>query len=153
MHPHQAAADFVATHFPDARAAFLGGSVITPRRTETSDLDVVVVLDGPPAPYRETFRHQGWVVETFVHDDASLAHYYAHDRERRVCSLLRMVGDSDVVVDRDGSAATLQAEARTRLSAGPRPLGDAERDALRYQLSDLLDDLRGCRTAAELPWI
>ncbi|MEO5708823.1 MAG: hypothetical protein ABIQ59_03270 [Nocardioidaceae bacterium] len=153
MQPHEAAADFVATHFPDARAAFVGGSVITPHRTETSDLDVVVVLDGPPAPYRETFRHQGWVVEAFVHDDASLSFFYAQDRDRRVCSLLRMVGDSDVVVDGDGSAARLQTDARALLAAGPGPFRDTERDAIRYLLSDLLDDLQGCRTVAELPWI
>src|SRR6478672_12785305 len=100
MEPHEAAADFVAAHFPDARVAFVGGSVLTSHRTETSDLDVVVLLDGPPAPFRQTFRHQGWVVEAFVQDDDSLTFYFAHDRERRVCSLLRMVGESDVVVDR-----------------------------------------------------
>lgn len=153
MEPRQAAADFVATHFPDARVAFVGGSVLTSHRTDTSDLDVVVLLDGPPAPFRETFRHQGWVVEAFVQDDHSLAFYYARDRERRVCSLLRMVGEGEVVVDRDGSAAAVQAEARELLDAGPAPLGVAERDAMRYALSDLLDDLAGCRSPAELPWI
>ena len=153
MDPREAAADFVASHFPQARVGFVGGSVLTSHRTATSDLDVVVLLDGSPAPYRETFRHRGWVVEAFVHDDDSLTFYYAHDRDRRVCSLLRMVGESEVVVDRDGSAAALQAAARELLAAGPRPLEAPERDAMRYALSDLLDDLVGCRVPAELPWI
>ena len=153
MEPHAAAADFVATHFPDARVAFVGGSVLTSHRTETSDLDVVVVLAGPPAPFRETFRHCGWVVEAFVQDDDSLTFYFAHDRKRRVCSLLRMVGESDLVVDRDGSAAALQARARELLAAGPGPLEDAARDAMRYALTDLLDDLTGSRAPDELPWV
>ena len=153
MEPRAAAADFVATHFPEARVAFVGGSVLTSHRTETSDLDVVVVLDGPPAPFRQTFRHQGWVVEAFVQDDESRSYFYAHDRERRVCSLLRMVGESEVVLDRDGTAAEMQTEARELLAAGPGPLLAAERDTMRYGLSDLLDDLVGCRTSGELPWI
>ncbi len=64
-----------------------------------------------------------------------------------------MVGESEVVLDRDGTAAAMQAEARELLAAGPGPLLAAERDAMRYGLSDLLDDLVGCRTSAELPWI
>ena len=96
--PVEAARAFVAARFPEARVALVGGSVLTEDRTPTSDLDVVVVLaDGDVAtgsgllpPFRETFEHEGWVVEAFVHDRASLEHYWARDAERRVCSLLRM---------------------------------------------------------------
>ena len=44
MDPVPAAADFVATYFPDALVAFAGGSVLTPDRT--SDFDVVGLLGG-----------------------------------------------------------------------------------------------------------
>jgi hypothetical protein len=153
MEPVSAATDFVASRFPDALAAFVGGSVLTSARTSTSDLDVVVVLAGPPAPYRETFRHEGWVVEAFVQDRASLAYYYGHDAERRVCSLLRMCGESEILVDRDGLATAVQQDARARLASGPAPLEEAECDAMRYALTDLLDDLEGCRTEGELPYL
>ena len=153
MEPLPAAADFVATHFPDALVAFVGGSVLTPDRTETSDLDVVVLLDGPPAPFRATYRHDGWVVEAFVQTRASLELYSTHDVERRVPSLLRMCGESEVVVDRCGLAAGIQEEARRRLAAGPGPLADADRDAMRYLLTDLLEDLAGCRSDDELAHI
>lgn len=153
MEPVPAAADFVANRFPDALAAFVGGSVLTSARTPTSDLDVVVVLPGPPAPFRETFRHEGWVVEAFVHDRASLAYYYDHDAQRRVCSLLRMCGESEVLVDRNGLAVAIQEDARARLSLGPAPLDGAERDTMRYVLTDLLDDLEGCGDDGELPFI
>jgi hypothetical protein len=38
----------IAERFPAARAAFLGGGILSARRTSTSDLDIVVVIDGPP---------------------------------------------------------------------------------------------------------
>ena len=132
MEPVPAVADFVATHFPDALVAFVGGSVLTADRTETSDLDVVVLLDGPPAPFRATYRHAGWVVEAFVQTRESLALYSDHDAARRVPSLLRMCGESEVVVDRCGLAAGIQAEARREVTGkkapvefGPRRPGDA----------------------------
>ena len=34
--------------------------------------DIVVVLPGPPAPYRETRTAGGWVIELFVHTPTSL---------------------------------------------------------------------------------
>lgn len=59
IEPIDAATRVVDTSFPTCRAAFLLTSVLSSRRTPTSDLDIVVVLDGPPAPYRETIRDHG----------------------------------------------------------------------------------------------
>ena len=149
--PVTAATSFVGEHFPQARAAFLGGSVLTPLRTPTSDLDVVVLLDGPPAPYRETFEHAGWIVEAFVHTRASLDAYWDRDAsQRRVCSLLRMCAESVVLVDRDGVAEEVRATAAERIAAGPPPLDDGRRDAMRYALTDLLDDMAGCDDEQEI---
>lgn len=151
--PLDAAASFVAHEFPDALAAFVGGSVLTEHRTPTSDLDVVVLLGGPPAPYRETFWHAGWVVEAFVHTRESLDRFWDQDADRRVCSLLRMCGESRVVTDPAGVAAEIQAEARRRLDAGPGAPAPAEVDARRYGLTDLLDDLAGADREDELAYI
>lgn len=60
MDPIDAAHAVVEEHHPDARAAFLGGSVVTDRRTVTSDLDVVILLHGTPAPYRLNVHAHGW---------------------------------------------------------------------------------------------
>jgi hypothetical protein len=79
MDPIADAGALVAERFPDALAAFLGGGVLSAGRTATSDLDVVVVIAGPPAPYRESLRWRGWPVELFVHDQASIARYFALD--------------------------------------------------------------------------
>jgi hypothetical protein len=48
--PIVAAARVVQERFPESRVAFLSSSVLGTLRTPTSDLDVVVVIDGPPAP-------------------------------------------------------------------------------------------------------
>ena len=55
--PADAALDFVELLSPRANAAFLG---VSATRTDTSDLDIVIV--GPEGPYREGFIHDGWHV-------------------------------------------------------------------------------------------
>ncbi|WP_280273190.1 nucleotidyltransferase domain-containing protein [Nocardia wallacei] len=49
------AEQLVRERFPEARAAWLGGSMADGTATATSDLDITVLLAGPPAPYRESF--------------------------------------------------------------------------------------------------
>jgi predicted nucleotidyltransferase len=151
--PVDAARSFVTARHPEARAAFLGGSVITPDRTPTSDLDVVVVVAGPPAPYRETLEHEGWVVEQFVHTRETLEDFWSSDEERRVCSLLRMCADSVVLADDGGTAEEIRSVAAGRIAAGPPPLTEPELDALRYGLTDVLDDMAGCDREHELAYL
>ena len=159
--PLEAATAFVAAHFPEASAAFVGGSVLTEHRTPTSDLDVTVVLgdgvvvasSGLAAPYRDTLEHAGWVVEAFVHDRASLEHYMAKDVARRVATMMRLVADSVVLVDRDGIAEELRARARELLAAGPPPYDETELAAARYLLTDLLDDMAGSEQEDELVYL
>jgi predicted nucleotidyltransferase len=50
---------FVTERFPDAIAAFLGGSVIAGDATATSDLDIMVVTAHEGAPFRESFVEGG----------------------------------------------------------------------------------------------
>ncbi|MGH3621564.1 MAG: nucleotidyltransferase domain-containing protein, partial [Sciscionella sp.] len=58
MQPYRIAEALVAERFPTALAAFLGGSAGTVLATPTSDLDIVVLLDGDPAPFRQTSRYE-----------------------------------------------------------------------------------------------
>ena len=158
--PVSAATAFVAGRFADARAAFLGEGVLGPLRTPTSDLDVGVVLDPalevpdrPRPPYRETFEHEGWITEAFVHDEVSLRDWWARDAARRVPSLIRMVAESVVLLDTAGVAETLRAEAAGLLAAGPPRAETDELAARRYALTNLLDDMAGCDDEAELTYI
>lgn len=131
----------VAQWFPDAVAAWLGGSVVRGDATATSDLDVVVLLAGPPAPFRDTRRFERWPVELFVHTTASLAHYRATDLTRRQPTLMRLIGESVVLVDREGSGVRLQEDCRQQAVAGPGAMPQNEIDVLRYAVTNLVDDL------------
>ncbi|MFF2411396.1 nucleotidyltransferase domain-containing protein [Streptomyces sp. NPDC058092] len=115
-----AARAVVEEHHPDARAAFLGGSVVTSRRTAMSDLDIVVLLHGSPAPYRASLRNGEW-----------------------------MCADGLLLFDTDGVGAHLAAEARKLTAAGPPTVSAEEIDDCRYAITDLLDDLVGSTDQSE----
>jgi predicted nucleotidyltransferase len=136
----EAAGLIVEERFPDAELAVLTGSVARGRATATSDLDIVVVLDGPPAPYRETLRAHGWLVELFVESREALTQFYADERAAGRCTLAHMVAYGVVLAGpADGD---LQRAARGWVAAGPPPLTTAELDRRRYTLTSELDDLR-----------
>ncbi|MFG1805032.1 nucleotidyltransferase domain-containing protein [Streptomyces sp. NPDC049040] len=83
MEPIDAAHAVVEEHHPDARAAFLGGSVVTGRRTATSDLDIVVLLHGAPAPYRLNVHAHGWPAELLVHTEESWRTFVVREAPHR----------------------------------------------------------------------
>ncbi len=127
--------------FPDARAAWLGGSVVLGSATPGSDLDVTVLLGGPPAPYRDSRRFRGWPVELFVHTDTSLGHYLRQDVRAGRPTMPRLVGRSVLLRDTDGSGAQWQTTARALLAEGPSRLSGDDLATLRYAVTDLLDDV------------
>ena len=153
IEPIIAATLVVEERFPECHVAFLSKTVLGSRRTPTSDLDIVVVLDGPPAPYRETVRAHGWIVELFVHSSESLPSFYGFDAQTRTCTLARMCADGYVLRDLRGEAAELQRQARAAIDAGPTALTDEDRLKYRYALSDLLDDFRGSANQVEVVFI
>jgi hypothetical protein len=148
MDPVEDARALVSARFPAALAAFLGGGVLSPRRTATSDLDIVVVLAGPPAPYRESVHWRGWPTETFVNDLDSLELFFAKDTARRRPSLARMCTEGVVLADA-GVAAQVRARAHAVLAAGPPAITGAELEDRRYGLTDLIDDLAGSTDPGE----
>jgi predicted nucleotidyltransferase len=129
--------------YPEARAAWLGGSVVRGDASPTSDLDITVLLDGPPAPRRKSLEYGGWPVELFVHTEKSLRYFADKDQLRRQPTMMRLVGESVVLVDTDGSGARLQQEGLAEVAAGPEPLSVEELNQMRYGITDMLDDLVG----------
>jgi predicted nucleotidyltransferase len=147
MEVHDAVATgraLVAERFPDARAAWLAGSVVSGDATPTSDLDITVLLPGPPAPFRESLEYDGWPVELFVHTRQTVARWIAKDIERRRPTLARLISTGVVLLDDDGVGAALAEGCTSLLAAGPGPVSDADRDSMRYALTDILDDLADC---------
>lgn len=148
--PEADARALVTARFPSARAAFLGGGVLSARRTSTSDLDIVVILEGPPAPYRESLLWRDWPVEVFAHRTDTIGDWFAKDTARRRPSLARMCSDGVILTDTDGSGLAVREQAKAVLAAGPPPLEPDERERRRYGLSDLLDDLAGSTDPGEI---
>lgn len=151
--PAETAAAIVADRFPNAIAGFLGGSATTYRRTSTSDLDIVVALKEGAEPFRETTTFDGWLVELFVHTEASFEYFWDLDAANRRPPLLRMCSEGIQLLSVDGAAERIRREASRRLQAGPRTLDEQEWAARRYALSDLLDDLCGSQHGPELVFI
>jgi hypothetical protein len=149
MDPMADAAALVADRFPGALAAFLGGGVLSPRRTATSDLDIAVVIAGPPAPFRESLRWRGWPVELFVHDRTSVERYFGIDTAARKPNLARMIADGTPIAGQADTQAEIRERARSVLAAGPPELTAAELEFRRYGLTDLLDDLAGSTDPGE----
>ncbi|MEV7209805.1 MULTISPECIES: nucleotidyltransferase domain-containing protein [unclassified Streptomyces] len=145
----EAARAVVEEQHPEARTAFLGGSVATGRGTATSDLDVVVLLHGAPAPYRESLQYADWPVEMFVHTEATWRAYIERELPTRRSPLLWMCADGLLLFDTDGLGARLAAHARALVAAGPPPVPADEIDDCRYAITDLLDDLAGSTDPSE----
>jgi hypothetical protein len=106
-----------------------------------SDLDIVVLLRGDPAPYRTSFRHGDWPVELFVHTEATWYAYVEREVRKRRSPLLWMCADGLLLFDTDGVGERLGAEARKLTAAGPPAVSPEEIDDCRYGITDLLDDL------------
>lgn len=140
-----AARQIVRRRFPQARAAWLGGSVAAGTATDTSDLDITVLLDGPPAPFRESMLLDGRPVELFVQTEESLMRFCEKDIQRRRPTTMRLVGASIVLVDSDGVAVRVQQHLDALDHAGPPAASPEELETARYLVTDYLDDLGGPR--------
>lgn len=149
----EAAQRILSAQFPDAMAAFLTGSALTPRRTSTSDLDIVIVLPGPPAPFRETIREYGWLIELFVQTRASIKYFSDLEIARHHATTLKMIVDGHILVSAQGEAERVQSEATNRLHKGPLALSIEEVRRRRYELTDQLDDFIGASDPIELLFI
>jgi len=140
----------VAERYPQARAAWLGGSVASGQATENSDLDITVLLDGAPAPIRRSETVDGWPVEWFVQTEESLLRFCDEDRlRRRRPTTMRLVGSSTVLADADGSGVRLQRQLHAMDRRGPPPVPPSKLEDYRYAVTDLLADLIGARDPDE----
>jgi len=146
------AQQIVAQHVPEARVALLTGSAARGAATETSDLDVYVVVDEPPAPYRKTFLFEGRLVELFVNTRDSLRTFVDNEVHKGQPTTLHMLANSVVLLGEE-DAGKLQRWAEETLAKGPPPLAVDELSSRRYLISSLMDDLRDAVERTEASFI
>lgn len=147
----QAALAIRSQRFPDAAAMFAAGSIVRGEATPFSDLDLVVVYGRLDRAYRESFRFDGWPVEAFVHDPATLEYFFLEvDRPTGIPALPQMVVEGIEIPSPNELSRRLKQRAAEVLTAGPPALDEDTERRMRYFVSDLVDDLRSPRSRDEL---
>ncbi|MBB4572489.1 hypothetical protein GGI59_000476 [Rhizobium lentis] len=140
----------VANRYVGAAFAYATGSLMRGEGTAFSDIDLVVVFPSLERAWRESFTHEGFPVEAFIHDEETLAHYLHADAESGCPIVVNMVAAGRIVGSDIERARLIQAKAAGVLASGPKLLAGASYDMLRYQVTDLADDLRGDRSPEEI---
>ncbi|WP_300016378.1 nucleotidyltransferase domain-containing protein [uncultured Roseobacter sp.] len=145
------ASEIYAEHYADATVVLLAGSVVRGEATQHSDLDLIIVYDLLDQARRESFFHDGWPVEAFIHDPKTLDYFFRKvDRPSGVPSLPDMVADGVEVSQPNKTTTEIKTLARTILDEGPPVWTDVDRNNSRYAITDLVDDIRSPRSVHEL---
>ena len=137
FHKALAAAMADITADPEVVGVLFTGSVQQGRPQASSDLDLYLVTHKDHY-WRATRRYEGVVTELFINNVASMK--WRITRPDEVASVAGFA-TGEVLLDRTGEMAELQAIARARWEAGPPGFSDGQVQMLRYALTDLADDL------------
>lgn len=149
--PEAAAKEILNDRFPNAMVMYLAGSLVRGEATRFSDLDLVVVFEQVEKAQRQSFFYRGWPVEVFVHDPQTLKYFFTEvDGQSGFASLPQMVQEGKIITEPNQLSAELKTLAQSIIDNGPPPLEQTEVDKRRYQITDLIDDIREPRTRAEL---
>jgi hypothetical protein len=143
------AAEILPSHYPEADAAFVAGSLMRGQGSPTSDIDLVVLHPSLPHAYRESFLFNDFPVEAFVHDPETLSWFLEHDRKDGHPALIGMLVEGVLIGPRQQTATDLKHHASQLFAAGPPPLDPDALQRLRYSITDKLDDLAANRSPAE----
>jgi len=145
------AKEILAHKFPDANVVFLAGSIVRGEGTPFSDLDLVVIFEKLSAAYRESFLFHNFPVEAFVHDPETLNYFlYEVDRPSGIPSLAQMILEGVEIPKPNQLSKSLKQLASSVMELGPPVLGEEELCRMRYNLTNLVDDIRQPHSKAEL---
>jgi hypothetical protein len=145
------AKEIFESKYPNARVVFLAGSIVRGEGTPCSDLDLVVIFDKLPAAYRESFYFQGFPVEAFVHDPETLNYFfYEVDRPSGIPSLAQMILEGVEVPKANDLSQSLKRLAAAAIELCPQKLSEEDIRKLRYNITNLVDDIRHPRSKDEL---
>lgn len=149
--PTQVTQEIFARRYRDASVIFLAGSVVRGESTPFSDLDLVVIYDKLPAAYRESFYFQGFPIEAFVHDPETLNYFlYEIDRPSGIPSLAQMILEGIEIPKPNDLSKSLKQLATSVMQLRPPELSEEESRKLRYDITNLVDDIKQPRTKDEL---
>lgn len=139
-----------AEKYREAKVIFLAGSIVRGEGTPSSDLDLVVVFDHLPNAYRESFFFGGYPVEAFVHDPETI-NYFVTEREFKSgeCVMAQMISEGIEVPEPSEFSQRLKQFAASVINSRPPKLSEEDLRQMRYDITNLIDDLRHPRSKIE----
>ncbi len=147
----QQTGELCSSRYADAEVVFLAGSIVRGEGTKYSDLDLVVVYKNLTAARRESFQFNGTPVEAFIHDPETLNYFFTEvDRPSGCPSLPQMVLEGIEIPMRTEFSERLKRIANSVIEQGPPPWSGSEMKNKRYQITDLIDDIREPKSIDEL---
>ena len=143
--------ELLTSRYPKSSVIFLAGSLVRGEGTPFSDLDLAVIFEDLPAAYRDSYYFSGFPVEAFVHTPETL-NYFLHevDRPSGVPSLARMIVEGVETPQANQLSRCLKEMAASLLALGPPALDEATIDKWRYNITNLIEDIRQPRSQTEL---
>ncbi len=139
------------SRYQGAEAVIVAGSVVRGEASTYSDLDLVVIYKHVPVAYRESFMHREWPVEAFIHDSETIRYLFQGvDRLIGRPTLAEMIAEGHEVPGPTPLTQQLKELAVAVLREGPPALTEAEIQDRRYQITELIDDIREPRSRSEL---
>lgn len=143
------AREICCAKYPDAKITFLAGSIMRGEGTPYSDLDLVVIYDKLPNAYRDSFYFQGYPVEAFVHDPETLHFFIERERVSGLCIMAQMVSEGLEIPETCALSQSLKEFAQSVINAPPPELSDEDLRKVRYNITNLVDDIRAPRSKEE----
>jgi predicted nucleotidyltransferase len=139
------------TKHPNCNFLFLAGSLLRGEGTNFSDLDIVVIYDKLEKAYRESFIIDDTMIETFVHDPETIDFFIEKsDKPDSNPSLSNMIIEGIVIPKANPLSQELKNKAKESISKGPDNCNNQEIMNMRYEITNLIDDIRDYRNDSEL---
>ncbi len=138
----------LSERYPDAQFGIAAGSIVLGKGTVASDLDLVIIFSQITAAFRESFIFNGMPVEAFIHDYETIQAFMDEDYNAHA-AIIHMVASGQIIPSQDETAIKLKEYASALMKKGPEQTDQTKIKALRYFISDKIDDLRGERSAEE----
>ncbi len=149
--PLYVAKELIRERYNGADGIFVAGSVVRGEASTYSDLDLVVLFPKVKRAYRESYYYGNWPIEAFVHDPETLTYFLSVvDYQSGLPALHQMLMEGIFVPDETETSLNLQNYAREVFEQGPPPLTEEQNMYRRYQISEILDDIRDPRSRDQL---
>jgi hypothetical protein len=137
------AISFIENYFPECTAAGITGSILTKRRSEESDLDIIVISNSHYRPQIETYTNYNPEIHVVVLPETRLEKILDEDIKRREGISLHMLASCFVIKDTEGILKKIKKASSALFLEGPPRMNSKEINSLLIRVESLLKDIEG----------